>query len=153
MQFLELKVPPPVVAILLALGMYFGSKALSAAHIALPMHTLLAVAVGLAGVVVNVAGLLSFRRHRTTANPLHPRLASTLVRDGVYRLTRNPMYLGIALILLGWAIFLSNSLAMTGPLLLVAWLTRFQIIPEERALRRKFPEDFDAYARSVRRWL
>jgi protein-S-isoprenylcysteine O-methyltransferase Ste14 len=153
LHFLELKVPPPVVAILLALGMYFGSKALSSAHITLPMHTLLGGATCLAGIAVNAAGLLSFRRHRTTANPLQPRLASTLVRDGVYRFTRNPMYLGIALILLGWGIFLSNALAMTGPLLLVAWLTRFQIIPEERALKRSFPKDFDVYARTVRRWL
>jgi protein-S-isoprenylcysteine O-methyltransferase Ste14 len=152
-QFLELKIPPPVVAVMLAIGMYFSSTSFPDARFQLPMHTSIAVAICLAGLAVNAAGLLAFRRHQTTVNPLQPIRASTLVRDGIYRLTRNPMYLGMALILLGWAVQLSNATALAGPTLLVVWLTRFQIIPEEQALRRNFPVDFDAYSSHVRRWL
>lgn len=153
MRFLELKIPPPVVAVLLALGMYFASNVLPGAHFALPLRTALAILFGFAGVAVNIAGILAFRRHRTTVNPLRPDRATKLVRDGIFRWTRNPMYLGMLLMLLGWALQLSSAAAIAGPLLLFAWLTRFQIIPEERALKQNFPDEFAAYTQAVRRWL
>lgn len=153
MQALELKVPPPVVVLLLAVGMYFASDAVPAMQYPFALQLPSGLLLGLAGLAVNVAGLLAFRRHRTTVNPLQPGRATQLVCDGIFRWTRNPMYLGMAMLLGGWALYLANGVAFLGPVMLFAWLTRFQIIPEERALRHKFPEAFDDYARRVGRWL
>jgi protein-S-isoprenylcysteine O-methyltransferase Ste14 len=153
MRFLELKIPPPVVMVLLAVGMYFASAALPEAGYRFGLRLPAAFLMWLLGLAINLAGILAFRRHRTTVNPLQPERASHLVHDGIFQLTRNPMYLGMLTILIGWSLFLANSVALAGPVLLFAWLTRFQIIPEERALRAGFPESFEDYARSVRRWL
>ena len=153
MRWLELKIPPPIVVVLLALGMYVGDRALPGTGSTLSWHTALAICAAVAGIIVNIAGILAFRRHRTTVNPLQPHRASKLVRDGIFRWTRNPMYLGMVLILISWAFQLASLVAFTGPVLLFAWLTRFQIIPEERILKQSFPDDFAAYAREVRRWL
>jgi protein-S-isoprenylcysteine O-methyltransferase Ste14 len=153
MQALELKVPPPVVMLLLAVGMYFASDAAPAMQYQFALRLPFGLLLGLAGLAVNVAGLVVFRRHRTTVNPLQPGRATELVCDGIFRLTRNPMYLGMVMMLVGWALYLANGVALFGPVALVAWLTRFQILPEERALRHKFPGAFEDYARRVRRWL
>ena len=153
MQALELKIPPPVVMLLLIVGMYFGSGAAPAMHYEFALRWPIGVLLGLVGLAVNVAGLQAFRRHRTTVNPLQPGRATELVCDGIFRWTRNPMYLGMVVMLAGWAVYLANGLAFVGPVMLFAWLTRFQILPEERALRHKFPGAFDNYARRVGRWL
>lgn len=153
MRSLELKVPPPVVMLLLAVGMYFASGAVPAMHYQFALRLPAGVLLGLAGLAVNVAGLQAFRRHRTTVNPLQPGRATELVCDGIFRWTRNPMYLGMVMLLGGWALYLANGVSFLGPVVLFAWLTRFQILPEERALRDKFPGAFDNYARRVGRWL
>ena len=98
-------------------------------------------------------GLIAFLRARTTPNPLQPQQASTLVTDGIYRCTRNPMYLGMALALLGWAGWLAHPLALACIPLAMAWLQRFQIQPEERILEQRFGEAFRRYRQRVRRWL
>ena len=126
MHRLELKIPPPVVVVLLALGMYVGDRVLPGTGSTLPWHTALAICAAVAGITVNIAGILAFRRHRTTVNPLQPHRASKLVRDGIFRWTRNPMYLGMVLILISWAFQLASFVAFIGPVLLFAWLTRFQ---------------------------
>ncbi len=90
---------------------------------------------------------------KTTVNPLTPEATTTMVTSGIYRFTRNPMYLGFLLILAGWAIALSHLLAFVILPLFVWYMNRFQILPEERALASKFPEAFTAHKRSVRRWL
>ena len=99
-----------------------------------------------------IAGVIAFRRSRTTVNPLHPEQATALVTRGVYRLSRNPMYAGMLLLLLAWATRLSNTAALAGPLLFALYITRFQIIPEERALTALFGEKYAAYRAKVRRW-
>ena len=72
---------------------------------------------------------------------------------GLYRVTRNPMYLGMLLVLFGWAVFLSNLAALLIAPLFALYITRFQIIPEERVLAEKFGAAFMAYQSQVRRWL
>ena len=73
-------------------------------------------------------------------------------RAGIYRLTRNPMYLGFLWILPGWGIFLSNAPAFLVLPGFALSMNRFQIEPEERALTRLFGQAFVAYATQVRRW-
>ena len=105
------------------------------------------------GGVIGMAGVRSFRRARTTVNPWRPHASSTLVIAGVYRWTRNPMYLGLALALAGWGMYLSNLYALLLACTFVPYMNRFQIRPEERALERAFGNTFREYCRRVRRWL
>ncbi|MFP5406472.1 MAG: methyltransferase family protein, partial [Gammaproteobacteria bacterium] len=87
------------------------------------------------------------------SNPTRPGAASSLVLGGPYRFSRNPMYLGVLLVLVGWAVYLSNVLAFVVLPLFVLYLNRYQIAPEERALSARFGASFDEYRKSVRRWL
>ncbi|MFL6647317.1 MAG: methyltransferase family protein, partial [Sulfurifustaceae bacterium] len=89
----------------------------------------------------------------TTKDPRHPERATALVTGGIYRITRNPMYLGLALVLVGWGIFLSNVLSLLGVVVFLGYLNRFQIVPEERALEARFGEAYRQYKQTVRRWL
>ena len=84
---------------------------------------------------------------------MRPGASSVVVTGGVYRLTRNPMYVGLVLLLWGWSVYLGSPWAWLGPLLFVGYVTRFQIVPEERALTRLFGADYVAYCAKVRRWL
>ena len=152
MNALELKVPPPLVALVTGLLMWWAAKLVP--PLALPGVARIAVAVVFAGVGVGLAmsGVLTFRRAKTTVNPTTPAAASALVRTGVFRFTRNPMYLGLLLCLVAWAIFLSSVLALLSAPLFVVYMNRFQIAPEERALAAVFGDSFAAYKRDVRRW-
>ena len=122
---------------------------------AFPRPVLLAIAAlfVLAALVLEVSGLLAFRRAKTTVNPLSPEKSTTIVRSGPYRFTRNPMYLGIALLLSAFCLYLANPVSLAAVVVFVAYITRFQILPEERLLLAKFGEAYAQYARSVRRWL
>ena len=103
--------------------------------------------------VLDLSGLIAFRQARTTINPLAPDKSTAIVRSGPYRFTRNPMYLGMVMILLGICAYLANALSAFAVVVFVAYITRFQIMPEERLLSEKFGEPFMHYKQSVRRWL
>ena len=153
MQAFELKVPPPVVAMLIGAGMWVIAK--MSPVIALPQYvrTVMALPVAVVGVALTIAGVLSFRQARTTMNPMQPQAAASLVRSGVYSVSRNPMYLGLLLVLLAWTAFLATLWAALGPLVFVLYINRFQIAPEERILSAKFGASYAEYKASVRQWL
>jgi protein-S-isoprenylcysteine O-methyltransferase Ste14 len=153
MHGLELKVPPLAVVGLTAALMWLASRAVPAFAIAFPARNVLAVGLAVTGAATIILGVLSFRRAKTTVNPMAPSSSSSLVRSGVYALTRNPMYLGFLLMLLGWAIFLSNAIAFLFLPAFILYMNRFQIEPEERALTSLFGQEFVAYRSRVRRWL
>jgi len=150
---LQAKVPPPAVAAASALIIWAISRL--APLVAMPSGVRLAVSLAfvMLGVGLSVAGVLSFRRAQTTLNPTKPQEASSLVTTGIYRVTRNPMYLGLSLVLLAWTVFLSSAWALLGPLIFVLYIGRFQIAPEERALAKLFGSEFADYQAKVRRWL
>lgn len=155
MQSLELKIPPVAVTVLTGIGMWATAEAFPALDIPLPplWRAGLGVMLAAAGVFLALAGVGEFRRAATTVNPLSPEASSRLVTGGVYRYTRNPMYLGMLLVLAGWAVALSH---LSAPLWLMgyaAYMNRFQIVPEERALTERFGAVFGEYRRRVRRWL
>jgi protein-S-isoprenylcysteine O-methyltransferase Ste14 len=154
MASLELKIPPPLVAATLAGGMVAAALWLPPV-LPLPHGVRLGGALALAGVgaCFDVAGLLAFNKAKTTVNPLRPDRATQVVSTGVYRITRNPMYLGMVLILLGLALYLASPWAVLGPLGFVAFITRYQIQPEERVLTAHFGAPYTAYCAQVRRWL
>ena len=126
-----------------------------AASVSLPkgLRVIVAVALVAIGTVVGLLGVLAFRNARTTVNPFTPDAAALLVTTGVYGISRNPMYLGLLLVLSGWAVALANALNVAVLIGFLAYMNRFQIIPEERALATHFGEGFESYAKCVRRWL
>lgn len=152
-QALERRIPPPVVGAVVAAGMWGAARVAGRLEVAAGARIAVAVALAAAGLALAAAGIGAFRRAGTTANPLTPEAASALVSSGVFRYTRNPMYLGLALVLTGWAAYLAAPVALAGPLLFAAYITRFQVLPEERALAARFGRDFEAYRQAVRRWL
>lgn len=119
----------------------------------LPARLPMAVLLALAGLALDVSGLIAFHRAKTTLNPRSPERSTSIVRSGPYRFTRNPMYLGLALMLLGFCAYLANPATVVAVAVFIAYITRFQIIPEERLLHAKFGESYAQYKRSVRRWL
>ncbi|MEI6106337.1 MAG: isoprenylcysteine carboxylmethyltransferase family protein [Opitutae bacterium] len=153
MRALELKVPPLVVLAFVAVLMWFGSRAAPATSFPVPARQAIALGLAAVGVGIAVAGVVSFRIAKTTVNPLHPETASALVTSGVYQLTRNPMYLGALILLIGWAVLLANAVGFVLAPTFVLYLNRFQIGPEEKALTALFAAEFTAYCAKVRRWL
>ncbi|MBS1239917.1 MAG: protein-S-isoprenylcysteine methyltransferase [Proteobacteria bacterium] len=117
-----------------------------------PQRGLVAGPIALVGLLLTVFAALQFRGAKTTLDPLHPG-ASKLVTGGLFRLSRNPIYLGMLVMLAGWAVFLCNPPALLGLWGFVLFVNRFQIAPEERALRARFGEAFEAYAVRTRRWI
>jgi protein-S-isoprenylcysteine O-methyltransferase Ste14 len=148
----ELKVPPLALVFLFGALMWLAS-AYSAFTLALPWHSMFALIFCSVGFAIVLAGVFAFRQAKTTVNPLKPETATAMVTSGIYRFTRNPMYLGFLLVLAGWGMYLSNLLAVALLPLFVLYMNRFQIVPEERALCAKFSHVFTAYTCSVRRWL
>lgn len=152
MDRLELKVPPLVVVLLTAALMWVVARVLPFIFI-VPAKFLVAAFFVLAGFAVALAGVLQFRRVQTTVSPMAPQDSSTLVTWGVYRVTRNPMYLGFLFALLGWGIWLSSLPALLLVAGYVLYMNRFQIAPEERFLAQHFGAPFLQYKQRVRRWI
>ena len=150
---LKLKVPPVAAGLIAAALMWVAAWAAPVFAFTYPGAYMYSVGLALIGVLTCLAGVVSFRRAKTTVNPMKPASASSLVVSGIYRYTRNPMYLGFLLILLGWAAFLSNVLALVFLPGFVLYMNRFQIFPEERVLGTLFANDFAKYRARVRRWL
>lgn len=157
MRALELKVPPVAVAIIFATAMWLLSDFSPGLDVSLPLRPItrpiLTLILVLGGIGAALSGIVSFKRADTTVNPLKLEATSALVNSGIYRYTRNPMYLGFLIVLFGWAVFLANALAAIALPGFVLYMNRFQIIPEERALTARFGKAFSEYAEQVRRWL
>lgn len=153
LHFLDHRIPPPVVGLLVAAAMWVVADA-GPQFTPAPQTKYLTVALLIAaGAAFDLLGLIAFHKSRTTINPLRPERASTLVTDGIYRITRNPMYVGMVLFLLAWAVWLTALLPFAGVPVFMLYITRFQIQPEERVLRGIFGDEFLDYAARVRRWL
>ena len=157
MRWLEHRIPPPVID-LAGIGLMWGlARLFPAAQLwptgAYPFGVGAAIGLALAGGCIALAGVVEFRRARTTINPLAPQRASTLVQTGVFAITRNPMYLGMLMVLIGWAAYLGNAASLVVLPLFVWVLNALQIQPEERILRERFGEHFTRYAERVRRWV
>jgi protein-S-isoprenylcysteine O-methyltransferase Ste14 len=152
MNALELKVPPVALTVLFALMMWLMSTYEASLTFLLPWRRAIAFLVCGLGLAIGLGGVVAFRRVDTTVNPITPEATTSIVTSGLYRFSRNPMYLGLLFILIGWALFLSHLLAFALLPLFVLYMNRFQIIPEERILSAKFPHQFATYKDTVRRW-
>ena len=153
MQWLELKIPPLLVWLVIAGAMFGVAYFAPGLSFTLAGGSAIALALVALGGALALAGVIAFRDKRTTVNPLTPSASTSLVSGGVYRVSRNPMYLGFLLALAGWAVYLSNAGAALLLPAFVAYMTQYQIKPEERALLAKFGSEFAQYMSRVRRWL
>lgn len=153
MNSLELKIPPVVVFLLFAAAMWVIPFQIPMIDFFFSFRLPCSLILIIAGGVLAVAGIFAFHKGQTTLNPIKPEAASIIVTYGVYRFSRNPMYVGLLFVLTAWAVWLYNLLAFLFLPAFVLYMNRFQILPEERALHAKFGSEFNAYVMSVRRWL
>lgn len=148
---LALKIPPPIILAIATVVMSVLAKLLPVGLLDAPFW--LPILVALAGIYIAILGVQEFRRAKTTLNPLSPNQTNQIVQSGIFTKTRNPMYLGMALVLCAWALWLGAVITWLGVAMFVVYITYFQIIPEEQILSKKFGDDFVAYYQKVRRWL
>lgn len=156
LKFLELKCPPPIVMLIsaiIALLMSQKNVEFIQQQVSTPENIIWPLVFLIAGIAVAIAGIKEFKDHQTTVNPIQPERTTRLVTSGVFQFTRNPMYLGMLLALLGWADLLDSFLAYSGGLIFFLYISAFQIKPEEEVIKDKFSEEFSQYCTQVRRWL
>lgn len=144
---------PLVQAILLACLAWLAADALPQFGFALPLLMPMSSFVMAVGAVILFLAVRAFVVRGTTIDPLHPERAEHLVTSGLFRFSRNPMYLGMLILLSGFALALTNWLSLLAPVLFVVSMNTLQIKPEEVALREKFGKEYEAYCRRTRRWI
>ena len=148
---METKIPPPIVTLAFGLSIYFSRgmfPAFEASH-----SFYLGIFLLFLGFFILVSAVRLFRKDKTTVNPLSPDQATKLVTDGIFKYSRNPMYLGMAVVLSSIAVFFNLLGGIILIALFCAYITKFQIIPEERAMSDLFSDDFDKYIKETRRWV
>lgn len=150
---LENMIPPPLVFVATAAAMAFAYALMPPFDFGGLYFGVVGAAAFLLASVIGPAAILRFSRAGTTIDPVEIERASVLVTDGVYRWSRNPMYVAMAALLVAFAAFADDLRLLFGPVAFVLFIARFQIAPEERAMRQKFGAQYDAYCARVRRWL
>jgi protein-S-isoprenylcysteine O-methyltransferase Ste14 len=150
---LELRVPPLALVSLAVLSMWLIARAVPWLTFAIPWRVAAAIACAVVGTVIVVTAVAAFGKAHTTVNPLRPGAASAIVASGIYGWSRNPMYLGAVVVLAGWAMYLANAVSALVVPAFIAYVNRFQIAPEERALEARFGGSYIRYKARVRRWL
>jgi protein-S-isoprenylcysteine O-methyltransferase Ste14 len=153
MSGLDLKVPPDFVWLTVAGAMWLASVVTPGLDFAMPVRIGLAAVLAVPGIGIVVAGRVILDRSHTTWHPTEPSRTTQLVTSGVYAFSRNPIYLGMLLVLVGWAALLASPFAVLVSAAFVVYMDRFQIGPEERALAALLGREYDDYVRRVRRWL
>lgn len=147
---LKNKVPPPIIAAVFLALIYLTR---SVANVQFPFQGYIAAVFLLAAISVMILGVREFRRLQTTVNPLKPDTATTLATNGVFKVSRNPMYLGLLGILIAGSVFFGASTAVVLVPLFVIYMNVFQISSEEEAMAKLFENDFKEYRSKVRRWI
>jgi len=153
LETIETKIPAPVVAATAGVTMKFYARAFGV--VVDPSALRMYVGIGIAQVsgIIALAAVAAMWRARTTINPFDPTRARNLVTGGIFRVTRNPMYLALLLLLVAYAVRIDSPVVWLAPVVFVAYVTRFQIRPEERVLEAKFGEAYLSYRARTRRWV
>ena len=148
---METKIPPPIVTLVFGLSIYFSRGIFQVVEIKYSFY--FGILLLVLGFVILISAVRLFRKDKTTVNPLSPEQATKLVKDGIFKYSRNPMYLGMAFVLGSIAVFfnLIGGIILIG--LFCVYITKFQIIPEERVMEDLFSHDFEQYIKSTRRWI
>ena len=150
---LELKVPPAVITLIIAIAMWWIDQYLDFSWASFgKMLWVSFIFLGIGG-IFGFLGLVEFYKSSTSIDPHVPSKVSSLVTNGIYGISRNPMYVGLLLILVGYGFYLGNGLAFAMLPLFVGYMNRYQIMPEEQVMEEKFGDEYRKYKSEVRRWL
>lgn len=154
-MFVKALIPPPVVLLICGLLMWLADKWTPSLDFQIRSRMILFRIILFGGMCVLAAGVVNIIRRKTTIHPDRRSLAAStaLVTTGVFRYTRNPIYLGMAIILTAWVVFLESWLALIGVFVFIAFITQYQIRPEEVALEKIFGDVYVRYRKNVRRWI
>lgn len=152
---MKAKIPPPLVLLICGILMWLAARFVPSLDFVLPSRIILFWALLVVGVLLLASGASNILNRKTTIHPDRKSLskASALVTTGIYRYSRNPIYLGMAFMLLAWMILLQNWLSVVGPIIFIVFITDYQIKPEEEALEKVFGEEYVRYKKRVRRWI
>lgn len=150
---LELKIPPLLLMFLFGLLMWLLSILIPDGDFLFHFRKLIILIFFLIATIFSISGVVSFRLANTTVNPMKPNETSSLVTKGIYKVTRNPMYVGFLFYLISWGFFLTNIYALLLPLIFIFYMNKFQIKPEESSLLAIFGNEYTLYMQRVRRWL
>ena len=146
------KLPVMLVAIFMILMLVLDLTNLRY-DVVLPAYVVLSVVIFLFGLLVIAAGGYTFRKVKTTVNPMTPDQATRLVTTGVYNYSRNPMYIGFLAWLIACVIYIGNTINLLLLPFYILLVNKLYILPEEKALEKLFKEEYRAYKKRVRRWL
>ncbi len=143
-------IPPLALAIILSAAS-FGLAQLQLAPVA---HgpVWLALLVCLLGAVLIALAFYQFRQHKTSVHPMEFSANTSLLTTGVFARTRNPIYLGMLIFMLGLAFIFGDILAFLPCLAFFLWINYWQISVEELHLKRRFGAAYTQYCQQVRRW-
>ena len=150
---MRLIIPPPAVGLICALLIWYCSTLQLFGEPTFPYQNAIAISIVVVGLLIDIMALGLFRKFNTTVNPVSPSKSTSLVTNGIYAYTRNPMYLGMALLLCGWSVYLGEPAGLIIVMIFVFYITRFQIMPEEEILLEKFGVEYADYLSKVRRWI
>lgn len=150
---MKLRIVPPIFGLICALMMLGIAKFLPPANLLFPGQKIIAALIIVIGLLLDIIAVIQFRKHITTISPFNPEKTVSIVTNGVFAISRNPMYLGMLFIMMGIGILLGNPMNIIILIGFVAIITIFQIKPEEEILEAKFGHDYLAYCGNVRRWI
>jgi len=146
-----LKIPPPLLVLVLAISNYFSSKKIDL--ILIPNQKLISFIILLIGVLILITPIFKFIKSKTTIDPIKFKKVNKLITSGIYKYSRNPMYLGLLMIVTSTSIFYLNIFSIITPIIFYFWINRFQIKREEIFLTEKFGNDYILYMSKTRRWI
>ncbi|MAM15835.1 MAG: isoprenylcysteine carboxyl methyltransferase [Flavobacteriaceae bacterium] len=146
-----LKIPPPILVIILVTSIYFSSYKLDL--ISIPNRALYSIIILLLGILVIISPVYKFIKSKTTVNPVEFKNVEKLVTSGIYKYSRNPMYLGMIMIIISTTVYYFNFYSLLTPFIFYFWINRFQIKREEVFLEEKFGQEYLSYKTKTRRWI
>ena len=146
-----IKIPPPILVLILVISNYFSSKKIDLIHF--PNQDLISIIILLMGMLILINPIFKFIKSKTTIDPIKFKKVNKLITSGIYKYSRNPMYLGLLMIVISTSIFYLNIFSITTPFLFYFWINRFQIKREEIFLTEKFGREYMSYKIKTRRWI
>ena len=146
-----LKIPPPLLVLILVVSNYFSSKKIDL--ILFPNQEIASIIIFLIGMLILINPIFKFIKSKTTIDPIKFKKVNKLITSGIYKYSRNPMYLGLLMIVISTSIFYLNIFSIITPIVFVFWINRFQIKREEIFLKEKFGKEYMSYTTKTRRWI
>ena len=147
----KLKIPPPILVIILITSIYFSSDKLDL--ISIPYRTSFSIVILSIGILVIINPVVKFIKSKTTVNPVEFKNVEKLVTSGIYKYSRNPMYLGMIMIIISTTVYYLNFYSLLTPFIFYFWINRFQIKREEVFLEEKFGQEYLSYKTKTRSWI